>query len=286
MEEYFKSVDDYFKDKPTENLHNCIVCGRMMAIKYEVPNYVKCLDCGFIWRSPRPTKKVLDEFYKESKPMSSWAAIKKTFKEYFRQKSKFSGFIKYIKKNQIKSVLDYGCGTCFFLDQLSSNICKFGYDPNAASLQGVSKDITLIGDLKNITKYDMITMFGVLEHLYDVESIMEKICQCTDAIGIIVPNSRSAVIEHLKDKCCTFVPQHLWFFNIHNLYKFMRMRGFILQDYWTIESEAQPVANALAGMNPYADPVYKKDLEKHILKTRKGYKICAIFRKCSRKENI
>ncbi len=81
----------------------------------------------------------------------------------------------YIHKDEL-SVLDYGCSTGQFLNVMPSNWKKHGYEVNKFELSYIMenyKDITTfskISEIKDI-QFDLITLRGVIEHLFDFDDL-------------------------------------------------------------------------------------------------------------------
>ncbi|RPI51998.1 MAG: hypothetical protein EHM49_06310, partial [Deltaproteobacteria bacterium] len=94
MKQYFNSVETWFRNKPTEDIKSCILCGEEGIDTHEGSDgvHMSCPKCNFLWRAKQPTQEVLDEFYGESSPMKRWAEIKSSGKDDHRQKVKFAFF--------------------------------------------------------------------------------------------------------------------------------------------------------------------------------------------------
>jgi SAM-dependent methyltransferase len=287
MNIYFKNINEWFNTKPVEEIDMCMVCGEHFGDRIS-PNLRRCDNCSFIWRSPQPTQESLDEFYKDSKPMHIWGKIKKTNKENVRQYKKYESIWKLTKEESVFKVLDVGCGDGFFLNGLDSSVIKVGIEPNGNTKDrkfacygsyGAFKD-----SLHSKTTYDMITMFGVLEHF---KNPSEEMCRYKGylkeggILSVIVPNIDSLVCQTLGEECSTFCPQHLWYFNGITLNFFMERHGFKIKQWNTIEPEVQPVLKKLKGLPPYIslgfDLTDKDITEEQLLENGLGYKIVAQF---------
>ena len=80
-----------------------------------------------------------------------------------------------------KTVLDYGCGSGIFLESLSQEISKgIGLDLDIEIAKKIitSKNITLAqikneNDVLQFENIDIITSFDVLEHVHDLDSLVE-----------------------------------------------------------------------------------------------------------------
>jgi SAM-dependent methyltransferase len=302
MNDYFGQVDWWFKTNARrEKINHCIICNyyhdedidmRPKTCRYQKEDiFVKCPECGFVWNFYAPDPESLRKFYEDSIAMKTWTSIKKGAQEIIRQREKYDYCWRYVKDNQISSVLDVGCGDGFFLNELDSSIKKVGIDPceNYSQSCGfpVYKDAEHFRtSMHGSQKYQMITMFGVLEHVKDplgTINLYKEWLEPKGVIAIIVPNAKSLVSQVLGTECSTFCPQHLWHFDIITLQKMFEKTGMEAIHAHSFEAETQPILKKLRGLNPYMDlgfALTDKDIyEENILKAGKGYKIFAIFRR-------
>lgn len=287
LDKYFDSVNDHFKNEIFEVVDTCMSCtSKTYRNHFDTDLLVRCTSCDLVRLYKQPRNQTLDKFYTKSKSMEFWKDIKQN--DDYRQRKKFEYFWGFLKREAITSILDYGCGTGFFLNGISYNIKKVGIDPSP-TLSGLCNFPVFekLEDLKNL-KFEMITLCGVLEHLKKPRIELLKIKQHLKSggyVGIIVPNVNSLVYQTLREKCCSVCPQHLWYFDIDTLTFFMEQLGFKLHAFDTIEAERDPIIKHLCG---YKDPYIKTKsfewnkvvniTEEMILDASLGYKICAIFK--------
>ena len=143
----------------------CVLCGSQ-AFKFKEKNsynICKCTACGLDFCSPMPTEKELGSFYG-----NHYRDILRTNKV---AKKIYENNLKQIVENfpitRESNILDYGCGienvfisTC----RDSSYLNSFGYDKHIID----ETDETRISwNTEEENQYDLITMWGVLEHLVD-----------------------------------------------------------------------------------------------------------------------
>jgi SAM-dependent methyltransferase len=208
----------------------------------------------------------------------------------------------FIKDNDIRSILDVGCGNGNFLNNVDSGIKRIGIEPNKDAAKKSkhkvyetyedfmstlpSTDNVVYIDGKNDHRYDMITMFGVLEHLKNPTIELIKYMQLLKPNGYfacIVPNVDSLIVKTLGEQCSTFCPQHLWYYNISTLSEMLCIQRLSLGQYTTIEPETQPILRHLRGFKPYCNiniELTDHDIsDKSIIDNKMGYKICAIYKK-------
>ena len=153
-----------------------------------------------------------------------------------------SYFNKYFKNKNKHSILDLGCGSGLFIKTL---IRKF---PNLYEVFGLehlpsSKKelVPLIGDKffyqKSLTeleeenyRFDIITLWGVLEHLKSPREMVQQLSKLINLNGLtlfLLPNPNSRAFKLLGVNTPTFNPrEHLQFFDRMALVNLMQSTGF------------------------------------------------------------
>ena len=136
-----------------------------------------------------------------------------------------------------KSVLDVGAGTGDFLALAKK--CGWeasGVEPNdLARLKAQNKGVTLIEYLDAVPasqKFEVITLWHVLEHLPDLESQIAKLVGLltnTGTLIVAVPNFKSYDANYYKEYWAAFdVPRHLWHFSQKSVKKIFAKHGMKL----------------------------------------------------------
>lgn len=296
-EQYARDVTRHFNEGSFEPV-TCPLCSSTSRIdlfeKYTM--FVVRCSCGFVYNSRQPTKETLDKFYKESAAMTKWVDIKKSSHEDQRQSEKYADALAYLSKENVRSVLDLGCGTGKFLRQLRATLGPearlVGVDQHSPSLlEAVAPNIQFIE--KDLMEYltdpltpnfEAVTLWGVLEHYKNPVDLLFKLSLKLTGPKIVivcVPNVESEVVERLWGECFTFCPQHLWYFSEKSLSEAFRKAGLQVEDLKTIEGESLPVRKKRAGFAPYDEiPPWAISLlppitDEQILKDKKGYKLVA-----------
>ena len=234
------------------NIENCPICGCknnkhfLSAIDHNVSgdsfNVVLCNDCNFKFTNPIPSEGTIGKYYK-SENYISHSGTKKGLINYIyhkvrdRQlKMKFN-LISSLTKN--KSLLDIGCGTGEFI-----NICKnkswkvFGLEPDSGARELAKKNynIDLLDqeELYNINenKVSVITLWHVLEHVYNLERDLKQYAKILNDNGyliIAVPNCNSYDAKYYKEHWAAYdLPIHLYHFTQKDINSLANKTGYKL----------------------------------------------------------
>ena len=183
---------------------------------------------------PQPDIDKLSKYY-ESDDYISHTDHRRNFKEYLyflvkqialRNKLKLiNGF-----KTDTKTILDFGCGTGDFLKVCDKDGWEItGIEPNSKAreianqkLDNLVFDATEATNFKN-KKFDVITLWHVLEHLPNLkESIInfKQLLKPNGVLVIAVPNFKSYDANYYQSYWAAWdVPRHLWHFSQYSILK-------------------------------------------------------------------
>jgi 2-polyprenyl-3-methyl-5-hydroxy-6-metoxy-1,4-benzoquinol methylase len=179
--------------------------------------------------SPKPKNEDLGKYY-ESEKYISHTDSKQTFFDKIYQTVKTYTVLKKVKfidgfvdSTLIeKTLLDVGCGTGDFLVKAKkSNWIITGVEP-MTSARKIAKEKTSHKILKDISelnsnKYDVITLWHVLEHVPNLTEYISQLKQLLKPDGtllIAVPNYRSYDAKYYGKFWAAYdVPRHLWHFS-------------------------------------------------------------------------
>ena len=180
--------------------------------------------------TPKPDPEKLSSYYK-SENYISHTDSKNSFTDKLYQQIKKIMLKK--KLNWIQpyfpekgKLLDIGAGTGEFLLQAKKQGWKVkGIEPDEnARLLAKKKGIKLVSDSANFKaeKFDVITMWHVFEHVYDLKNQiieLEQLLKKNGLLIIAVPNYKSYDASYYKQFWAAFdVPRHLWHFS-HKSFK-------------------------------------------------------------------
>lgn len=175
--------------------------------------------------TPSPQEDELPAYY-QSPNYISHTDSKKTFTDKLYQKVKKYMLVKKLKWIEKKvpqkgRILDIGAGTGDFLFEAKSRGWRInGIEPSEAARKKASeKDVKLSLDATNFKseKFDVITLWHVLEHVPDLRSQIieiEHLLKKNGLLIIAVPNFRSYDAQYYQEYWAAFdVPRHLWHFS-------------------------------------------------------------------------
>lgn len=163
---------------------------------YKSENYISHTDASITF---------IDRIYQTVKKYSLWKKVKLV------QKFSAGG----------KTLLDVGAGTGdFLLTAKNRNWDVDGVEPNLdAKIRAQEKGIDLYPSLGTVpdNRYDVITLWHVLEHLPNLDDQINKLVALLNEKGILViavPNFKSYDAQHYKNYWAAYdVPRHLWHFS-------------------------------------------------------------------------
>ena len=223
-------------------------------VRYDFPEHQRaireCLACRLMVLDPMPTREELHAVYNEG---------------YFDNEdltradpSRVYGYVDYISERITKQagyrriceqlrklarparkparLLDYGCGLGFFLDAAYDH----GFDVEGAEFNSYAREYIrkryrypVFGpdELGTRGKYDVITMFDVIEHLREPFDTIEELRGLMNENGVLLlltMDSTSVTSRLLGKRLEDFrrIREHLYFFDRANLSSLLEKRGF------------------------------------------------------------
>ncbi|WP_443634570.1 class I SAM-dependent methyltransferase [Candidatus Marifrigoribacter sp. Uisw_064] len=175
--------------------------------------------------SPQPSLENVSKYYESKEYISHTDNKKGLINSLYQQVKKRALQSKsdliFNLNNGTGSLLDIGAGTGDFLNIAEQKGWKInGVEPNKNARDlAASKNVILKETLKEFTgnKFDVITLWHVLEHLPNLEDTIHKIENLLAPGGtliIAVPNYNSFDSNYYKSHWAAFdVPRHLWHFS-------------------------------------------------------------------------
>lgn len=188
-----------------------------------------------------PIPVYLDKYYESDAYISHTDGKKGLFESLYQLAKNFTLSSKRKLVDQLffgkkdVAVLDIGCGTGDFLKALPSPYTKFGIEPNAQARNLASqKNITCKSSDEDIQeKFDLITMWHVLEHVPDLEKQFEtfdRLLKKEGKIIIAVPNYKSFDAAHYGKFWAAYdVPRHVWHFSKMSIKTIADLQGYTVE---------------------------------------------------------
>lgn len=229
-------------------LRACPICGSKnlhprisltdYSISHEKFNLVTCGDCSFVMTNPRPANHNLAKYYESDAYISHSATRKGIINKLYHRVQKFNLSLKYkaISKFVPRGTwMDYGAGNGAFLSFLKEkSISVVGFEPDEeARAVGAKKGVTIFDSesyFESDKEYAAITMWHVLEHVADLNEILEahfKHLQTDGILTVAVPNHLSYDARYYKNFWAAYdVPRHLWHFSEKNIKTLISKKGF------------------------------------------------------------
>lgn len=221
---------------------NFFISSEDYFLTHEVFNIDSCSDCGFKFTNPRPDLKDLPKYYETTAYISHSNTHKGLINKIYHLIRLYAihSKIRLIKKFiQQGSILDIGSGSGEFLKEIQKkHFLGTGIEPNPSardfSIEHYQLNIIDEPEIKNLlqSKFNVITMWHVLEHVYDLDERIKQIQNLLNENGILVvavPNTKSWDAKHYGKYWAAYdLPRHLYHFEQATLIKLFQKYGFKL----------------------------------------------------------
>lgn len=233
-----------------EKLSTCTVCG-----SDELSDYLECKDhfvsgesfqisicnvCGFAFTNPRPSLTAIDPYYDSDEYVSHSKTSAGTINRLFHIARIYTLAHKKRLLNKYstgRTILDYGCGTGEFLEQMNkSGRACFGIEPNdVARAEANKKKGMTIRDESALDEFmsssiNAISMWHVLEHVYPLKERLLQFHEILDREGtlfVALPNMKSYDARHYGRFWAAWdLPRHVHHFNPETIKTLMHNSGF------------------------------------------------------------
>lgn len=238
------------KNFPEPEMANCPLCSNgefhiIYSITYnnkEEFKLVKCHGCGLAYLNPRAKSADIKLYYPKSYykvEESSEQAILET--PYEREKLLLMKRFK-ILDNSKKSILDVGSNKGEFLNNLKKSgwgdLKGVEFDEDCARFSKEKYDLDIFSDkfekYPEDSKFDIITFWHSLEHIYDINSAIGKTAGLLKQDGVIiisVPHIKS-IQAYIMGKYWyhVSVPHHIAFFDKLTLGKLLKKHNFTIEN--------------------------------------------------------
>ncbi|WP_430614686.1 class I SAM-dependent methyltransferase [Flavobacterium sp. JP2137] len=193
---------------------------------------------GFLKTVPKPNKDDLNRYYDSDDYISHTDSQRNWFEKIYQwvKKRAIQNKVKLINSGRSRGgkLLDIGAGTGDFLVEAKRQGWDIvGFEPHQKAQQfWKEKQLTAVGNLDDIeaASLDVVTMWHVLEHVYDLEEQLTTLARILKKDGVLivaVPNCESFDAKHYGAYWAAYdVPRHLWHFSQTAMEKLMTAFDF------------------------------------------------------------
>tara|TARA_B100000768_G_scaffold172847_1_gene181490 strand:- start:564 stop:1544 length:981 start_codon:yes stop_codon:yes gene_type:complete len=272
---------------------NCPLCLKSLKnylFQKRGGHYVRCNNCGLVHLDPVFKDKELNTYYKNLHNAQS-KVVKNENDFYRRIYSRGLELIHIFKRKG--SILDVGCSSGFFLDIAKEKKWQtFGIELNKKESKIAKKKHSVFEHnlelLKN-KKFDVITMWDVIEHIKDGNKCLQEMKKKLNKNGLVffqTPNINSLAARVMQSKCNVFDGiEHVNLYDFNTMKLLAHRNNFKILKFESVISEIPVVSNYLDYQDPYTgNMMFTKDIlgvinEKNLHKNLLGYKMQVVLKK-------
>ena len=200
---------------------------------------LKCTDCKLIATSPRPSADIIGDYYKSTDYVSHSSTKKGIVNRLYAivRNHTLKQKVKLIRRLTTgKELLDIGAGTGHFVAKAqAAGFIVNGLEPDADARRVAKNEHNIeLSDLNQLVSlpkstYDAITLWHVLEHVYNLQEDLTTISSLLKGNGVLivaVPNCSSYDAAHYEKFWAAYdVPRHLYHFTPESIIPLVESKG-------------------------------------------------------------
>jgi SAM-dependent methyltransferase len=199
----------------------------------------QCTACGFCITNPRPAPQEIGTFYESTSYISHTNAstgLQNRLYQWARKRTIRTKHKLIAQHQPTGKLLDMGCGTGEFLAHMKAQGYQTsgiepGLHPREQAIQHHALDVVPeIDVIPAAEQFQVITLWHVLEHVYDVKETLRKLHARMARGGLLViavPDRESWDATHYGSVWAAYdVPRHLSHFRRRDMHRFLTEQGF------------------------------------------------------------
>jgi len=268
--------------------------------------FVKCRHCTLLHVNPQLRPGVQDDIYKSSKMADHWIQLQqKTKEQIWNAEKKFMPALRELKRMKPDGgrLLDVGCSIGQFLDlariegwnvegvELNSDACEVARQSYNLRVHNKKLEDAEFSD----ECFDVITLWGVFEHLTDPNGMLQTVHRLLKPGGLVllfVPNGHSLIIRMTREDNSTVSGRaHLWYFTPDTMTKILEKNGYAKEYEFSILPQLHEIEHFLQYNTLYQEPETEGReeftisgelgtvLEEYFCRNKLGYKLITIGKK-------
>lgn len=219
----------------------CIICQcdhERKKFTHLGADFFECGTCGLVRTLPFPSPEQIAAHYQEKSCLGNYAIVRSQMADY---REVYRTYVKLLRRHcgslSGRRILDVGCFTGDFLDMLQGpGAITHGIElqPEAAAVAAQKHPGRIFnGPFEAAewrTPFDVVTLFGLLEHLANPEVLRECLLRWLRPGGFLLvqtPDAASLPAKLLGRLWPPYLPvEHLHYFSRQNIGRFLRERDY------------------------------------------------------------
>jgi len=210
----------------------------------EIFDLVRCVNCGMVFVGNMPSKKDIAKYY------GSGYYAQNNISNSIMNKIIMASRLSKIPKRNIGSILDYGCGNGDFLLKMKQNgwnVNGVEFSQEGRKISSKKLGINIMDEnefYKTNKQFDVITLWHVLEHLYEPNKTLEQLSKLLKKNGVLilsVPNIKSVQFSLFgKNTFHLDIPRHAAHYSPNTISLLLKKNGFAAKGFNHYSIEYNP----------------------------------------------